>query len=86
MKKNPQFKTDTFWIYTDFLGVMRVQRLTCTPARKYHQWRRLPQSRLYAATFSNIDWLFFLKKTFYGTYMGRKQLFESFLKMDALSS
>ena len=24
MKKNPQTKVDTFWIFTDFQGVMRV--------------------------------------------------------------
>ena len=24
MKKNPQTKEDTFWIFTDFQGVMRV--------------------------------------------------------------
>ena len=40
MKKNPQTKEDTFWIFTDVHGVMRVQSPTCTPARKFHQWRR----------------------------------------------
>ena len=39
MKKNPQTKEDTFWIM-DFYGVMRVQSPTCTPAQKFHQWRR----------------------------------------------
>ena len=38
MKKNPQTKEDTFWIFTDFHEVMRVQSPTCTPARKFHQW------------------------------------------------
>ena len=38
MKKNPQTKENTFWI-ADFYGVMRVQTPTCTPARKFHQWR-----------------------------------------------
>ena len=40
MKRNLQTKKDTFWIFTDFHGVMRVQSRTCTPARKFHQWRR----------------------------------------------
>ena len=55
MQKNPQTKEDIFWIFTDFLGVMRVQSPTCTPARKFHQWqwRRLPGNRLSAASFSN---------------------------------
>ena len=29
MKKNPQTKEDTFWILTDFHGIMRVQSSTC---------------------------------------------------------
>ena len=37
MKKNPQTKEDTLWIFTDFHGVMRVQSQTCTPSRKFHQ-------------------------------------------------
>ena len=37
MKKNPQNKEDTFWIFTDFHGVMRAQSPVCTPARKFHQ-------------------------------------------------
>ena len=36
--KNPQTMEDTFWIFKDFHGVMRVQSPTCTPARKFHQW------------------------------------------------
>ena len=56
------------------------------------------QNRLYAATFSNtLYWLIFciFKKALYltenllsfnGTSMDRRQPFESFLKMDALSS
>ena len=39
MQKNPQTKEDTFQIFTGFHGVMRVQRPTCIPARKIHQWR-----------------------------------------------
>ena len=39
IKKNPQTK-DTFWIFTDFHGVLRVESPTCTSARKFHQWRR----------------------------------------------
>ena len=31
MKKKPQNKKDTFWIFKDFHGVMRVQSPTCTP-------------------------------------------------------
>ena len=30
MQKNPQTKEDTFWIFTDFHEVMRVQSPTCT--------------------------------------------------------
>ena len=37
MKKNPQIKEDTFWIFTDFHGVIRVLSPTCNPARKFHQ-------------------------------------------------
>ena len=40
MKNNPQTNEDTFWIFTDFHGVMGVQSPTCTFARKFHQWRR----------------------------------------------
>ena len=36
MGKNPQTKEDTFWIFTDFHGVMGVQSPTCTLARKFH--------------------------------------------------
>ena len=36
MKKNPQTKEGTFWIFTDFHGVMRVQSRTCTPVPKFH--------------------------------------------------
>ena len=39
MQKNPQTRAEIFWIFTDFHGVMRIQRPTCTPARKFHQWR-----------------------------------------------
>ena len=37
MKKNPQTKEDTFWIFTDFHGFMRIQSPTCTPAGKFNQ-------------------------------------------------
>ena len=40
MKNNPQIKEDTFWIFTDFLGVMGLQSPTCTTTRKFHQWPR----------------------------------------------
>ena len=33
MKKNPQTKEDTFWIFTEVHGVMQFQIPTCTPAR-----------------------------------------------------
>ena len=47
MKKNPQNKEDTFWIFTDFHGVMRVQSPTCTLARKFHQLASLtPKSSI----------------------------------------
>ena len=36
IKKNLKSKEDTFWIFTDFHGVTRVQSPTCTPARKFH--------------------------------------------------
>ena len=31
MQKNPQTEENTFWIFTYFHGVMRVQSPTCTP-------------------------------------------------------
>ena len=37
MKKNPQTKEDTFWIFTDFHGFIRIQSPTCTTARKFNQ-------------------------------------------------
>ena len=40
MQKNPQTREDIFWTFTDFHGVMRIQSPTCTPAQKFHQWRR----------------------------------------------
>ena len=40
MKKNPQTKEDTLWIFNDFLGVVQVQSPSWTPARKFYQWRR----------------------------------------------
>ena len=36
MKKNPQTKEDTLWIFKDFHGVMWLQRPTSTPARKFY--------------------------------------------------
>ena len=36
MKKNPQTKDDTFWIFTDFHGVMPAQSPTCASAQKFH--------------------------------------------------
>ena len=32
MKKNPQTKQDTFWIFKDFNGIVWVQSPTFTPA------------------------------------------------------
>ena len=40
MQKNPQTRAHNFWIFIDFHRVMRDQSPTCTPARKFHQWRR----------------------------------------------
>ena len=40
MKKNPQTKESTFWIFKEFHGVMRVQSPPCTPTREFYQWRR----------------------------------------------
>ena len=40
MKKNPKTKEVTLWIFAVFDGVMRAQSSTCTPARKFYQWRR----------------------------------------------
>ena len=54
MKKNPQTKKDTFWIFTDFQEVMQVQSPTHNPAKKFHQWLRSPQIRPYATTFSKV--------------------------------
>ena len=95
MKKNPQTKERSLWNFEDFHGVMQVQTPAKTPARKFYQWRRQPRNRLYAASyvfkyFALND--FFKKKKkkaptltenllkFNGTYLGRKQPFESFLK------
>ena len=39
MKKNPQTKEDTLWIFKDFHGVIRVQSPTWNPAWKFYQWR-----------------------------------------------
>ena len=36
----PGAREDIFWIFKDFYGVMQVQSPTCTPTRKFHQWRR----------------------------------------------
>ena len=35
VKKNPQTKEDTFWIFKDFHGVMLFQSLICTLGRKF---------------------------------------------------
>ena len=35
VKKNPQTKEDTFWIFKDFHGVMLFQSLIGTLARKF---------------------------------------------------
>ena len=40
MRKNPQPREGIFWIFTDFHEFMGVQIPTCTPAQKFHQWRR----------------------------------------------
>ena len=40
MKKNPQTKGDTLWIFNDFLEVVQVQSPSWTPARRFYQWRR----------------------------------------------
>ena len=100
MKKNPQTKEDTFWIFKDFHGVMRVQKPNCTPARKFHQLVSLIQKSsicyYFFKYFVLIDFFFFLLKkksacfdknllNFNGTYMDRKQPFERFLKMNTLS-
>ena len=37
MKRNPQTKEDTFWIFKDFHGLIRVQSSTCTTAWKFYQ-------------------------------------------------
>ena len=38
MKKNPQTKEDTFWIFKDFHRIVQVQNPTCTssPPRKFY--------------------------------------------------
>ena len=91
MKKNPQTKEGTFWI---FMELCRSKVQLVPPHGNSINW-----NRLYAATFSNnLHWLiyFFFKKkaltlienllNFNGTYVDRKQPFERFLKMDARSS
>ena len=40
MQNNSQTREEIFWIFTDFHGVIQVQSPTCTPAQKFHQWRR----------------------------------------------
>ena len=37
MKKSPQIKEDTLWIFKNFHGAMWVQSPTSTPARKFYQ-------------------------------------------------
>ena len=37
MKRNPETKVETFWIFKDFHRVIRVQSSTCTPAWKFYQ-------------------------------------------------
>ena len=37
MKKSLQTRGDIFWIFTDFLGVVRVHSPTRTPARQFNQ-------------------------------------------------
>ena len=39
MKKDPQTKEGTSWVFADFYGVMQVQCPTCSSTRKFHQWR-----------------------------------------------
>ena len=40
MKKKSETQENTFWIFTDFHGVMRVQSPARTPTSKFHQWLR----------------------------------------------
>ena len=55
MKKNPQTKEGTFWVFTDFHGVMRVQIPTCTPARKFHQLASLtPKLPIFCYFFKHL--------------------------------
>ena len=64
VKKNPQTKEDTFWIFKDFHGVMLFQGLICTLAQTFFQWHLKLRTHLYAATFlNNLYWLIFFKKT-----------------------
>ena len=37
MKKSPQIKEATLWIFKNFHGAMWVQSPTSTPARKFYQ-------------------------------------------------
>ena len=37
MHKNLQTREESFWIFTDFHGVMWFQSPTCTPGKKFHQ-------------------------------------------------
>ena len=64
VKKNPQTKEDTFWIFKDFHGVMLFQGLIWTLAQTFFQWHLKLRTHLYAATFlNNLYWLIFFKKT-----------------------
>ena len=89
MKKNPQTKDNTFWIFTDFHGVMRVQSLTCTPHGNFISSFANPEIIYMQLRFQIlcIDWFFQKKNSlteyllnFKGTYIAQKQPFESFLK------
>ena len=64
MKKNPQTKEDTSWIFTDFQGVMRLQSPTCTPHGNFINGVGNPKIVYMLLLFQIIciDW-FFLKKT-----------------------
>ena len=60
MKKNPQTKEDTFWIFTDFHEVLQVQSPTCTPCTEVSPAASLtPKSAICCYVFKYFVFTFF---------------------------
>ena len=96
INKNPQTKEDTFWIFTDFHGVMRVHNPTRTIARNYINGAANPEIAFMLLLFQIlcINWFFFRKSAYFKrkfikylmelTWVGSNHL-KVFWKMDDLS-